>query len=113
MPAPDPALVEALLARIRKRCRPGLWSQGATLARAGAVVIESTDADEMLLRVRAPGRVVSPTVVLYPAGDEWECDCPSRVSPCEHVAAAAIALGPREGEPAAAPPPAATFARVG
>ncbi len=112
MPAPDPAQVGALIARIRKRCRPGLWSQGMALARAGAVVLESADADEMSLRVRAPGRVVPPTVVLYPSGDEWECDCPSRVNPCEHVAAAAIALGPREGE-AVAPPAAADTARVG
>ncbi len=67
----------------------------------------------MLLRVRAPGRVVPPTVVLYPAGDEWECDCPSRVNPCEHVAAAAIALGPQETGSRPAPLPAAEWAHVG
>jgi hypothetical protein len=82
-----------LLASIRKRCKSGLWSQGVTLARAGGVAVESQTAEEVVLRVRAPGRPVAPTVVLYPTENEWECDCPSRVSPCEHVAAAAIVLG--------------------
>ena len=70
------------------------------LARAGGVAVESRGAEEIVLRVRSPGRVVAPTVVLYPTENEWECDCPSRVSPCEHVAAAAIALPrrPRETE---------------
>ncbi len=78
-----------------------------------------------MLRVRAPGRVVPPTVVLYPTENEWECDCPSRVSPCEHVAASAIVLGEAQasaetgaetgaGTGAAATAPAAALgARVG
>jgi hypothetical protein len=109
-PAPSPAL-EALLASIRRRCKSGLWSQGVTLARGGAVTVESSSAEEIVLRVRAPGRVVAPTVVLYPTENESECDCPSRMSPCEHVAAAAIFLStPREAGAAPAPRP---VARVG
>ena len=106
---------DALLASIRKRCKSGLWSQGVSLARAGVVAIESQSPEEIVLRVRAPGRVVPPTVVLYPTENEWECDCPSRVSPCEHVAAAAIVLGEPKGdaEATAAAPSAALGARVG
>ncbi len=106
---------DSLIASIRKRCKSGLWSQGVSLARAGAVAVESQSGEEIVLRVRAPGRVVPPTVVLYPTENEWECDCPSRVSPCEHVAAAAIVLGePKgEGEVAAKTPSAALGARVG
>jgi uncharacterized Zn finger protein len=87
----DPKLT-ALIASVRRRCKPGLWSQGVTLARAGAVTIESRSAEEIVLRVRSPGRIVAPTAVLYPTENETECDCPARVSPCEHVAAAVIAL---------------------
>jgi superfamily II DNA or RNA helicase len=113
--------LDALLTSIRKRSKPALWSQGVTLARAGAVAVESRTDEEIVLRVRAPGRVVPPTVVLYPTENEWECDCPSRVSPCEHVSAAAIVLGEaRSDGPQAAsdggdrPAPAATLgARVG
>src|SRR3712207_3508441 len=85
-----------LLEEIRKAARPGIWSTGVNLARAGAVSQQSQSATERVLRVKAPGRAVQPTVTLYPGegpGDEaWECDCPSRVDPCEHVVAAAIAL---------------------
>ena len=75
MPAPAPSTVlDALLASIRRRCKPELWSQGVSLARAGAVTVESTSAEEIVLRVRAPGRVVAPTVVLYPTENESEFD---------------------------------------
>src|SRR6185295_16941897 len=87
----DPKL-SALIASVRRRCKPGLWSQGVTLARAGAVTIESRTPEEIVVRVRSPGRIVAPTAVLYPTENETECDCPSRMNPCEHVAAAAIAL---------------------
>jgi superfamily II DNA or RNA helicase len=102
MSTPPTNALESLLASIRRACRSGLWSQGVTLARDSAVAVESRDAEEIVLRVRAPGRAVPPTVVLYPTENEWECDCPSRVSPCEHVAAAAIALGVQEADTAAA-----------
>ena len=65
----DPQLT-ALIASVRRRCKPGLWSQGVTLARAGAVTVESTSPEEIVLRVRAPGRVVAPTAVLYPTENE-------------------------------------------
>ena len=102
MPPAGPSLT-TLVASIRRNCRPGLWSQGVTLARAGGVTVESQSAEEIVLRVRSPGRVVAPTVVLYPTETEWECDCPSRVSPCEHVAATAIALTAPADETAVAP----------
>ncbi|HEY2729268.1 MAG TPA: DEAD/DEAH box helicase [Polyangia bacterium] len=62
------------------------------LARAAAVLVTSQDEEEIVARVRSPGRTVAPTVVLYPGEREWDCDCGGRVNPCEHVAAAAISL---------------------
>jgi len=117
MAAEDPKLA-ALIASVRRRCKPGLWSQGVTLARNGAVTVESRTVEEIVLRVRSPGRVVAPTAVLYPTENETECDCPSRVSPCEHVAAAVIALSAAEaGEAGGESAPAAVQrparARVG
>ena len=84
--------VQKLLETVRKSALPGLWSQGVSLAREGAVLVESSTDDEVTVRVRAPGRAIAPTVVLYPGDDEWACDCGSKVDPCAHVAAAAIAL---------------------
>ena len=91
---PDP--LTKLLASLRRSCKAGLWSSGVNLVRAGAVAVESRNDEEIVLRVRSPGRAVAPTVVLYPGENEWDCDCPGRVRPCEHLAAAAIALGQDE-----------------
>src|SRR4051794_19217438 len=81
-----------LLEAIRSEAKPGIWSTGVNLSRAGAVALQSETSGELELRVRAAGRVVPVTVVLYPKDEAWECDCPSRVDPCEHVVAAAIAV---------------------
>ncbi|MEW5852269.1 MAG: DEAD/DEAH box helicase [Myxococcota bacterium] len=89
-----------LLEAIRKAARPGIWSTGVNLARAGAVALQSRSAREVELRVRAPGRAVAPTVVLYPESEAWECDCPSRMDPCEHSVAAAISLQQSEQQEA-------------
>src|SRR4051812_24153535 len=81
----------ALHDAVRQESKPGLWSQGVKLARAGAVAIESRTAQEVVLRVRT-SRPVPYTVVVYPGDLAWECNCDGRIDPCEHVCAAAIAL---------------------
>lgn len=80
-----------LLEAVRSEAKPGVWSNGVKLARAGAAVQESADANEIVLRVKG-SRPVPWTVVLYPKDDAWECNCPSPVDPCEHSVAAAITL---------------------
>jgi superfamily II DNA or RNA helicase len=86
------------------------------LVRAGAVAVESRDDEEIVLRVRAQGRAVPAQVVLYPGEDEWDCDCPGRQRPCEHLAASGIALSQEEADGAAEEKPvqssAETWARV-
>jgi superfamily II DNA or RNA helicase len=77
---------------VRKAAKAGTWSAAVKLARAGAVLVESREDEEIVARVRSPGRAVAATVVLYPGENEWDCDCGGRISPCEHVAAAAIFL---------------------
>ncbi len=86
-----PSMSTDLLAAVRKACLPALWSRGVTWAREGAVSLTEAKTQELTLRVRERGRAVSPTVILYPEDREWDCDCDSKVSPCAHVAAAAIA----------------------
>ena len=96
MSADAAALVESL----RKAAPAGIWSSGVKLSRADAVAVESQDAEEVVLRVRAPGRPVAPTVVLYPGQRDWDCDCPGRMRPCEHIVAAALVLAQAGDKPA-------------
>ena len=112
MTADAPPKTNALVDAIRKGAPAGIWSSGVKLARAEAVAIESRDGSEVVLRVRTPGRPVAPTVVLYPNDLDWDCDCPGRVRPCDHIVAAALSLA--EGADRAAKPAAATtsWARI-
>ncbi|HEX7499869.1 MAG TPA: SWIM zinc finger family protein, partial [Polyangia bacterium] len=93
-----PTEIAKLVASLRRATKAGVWSAGVNLVRAGAVTMESRGDEEIVLRVRAQGRAVPAQVVLYPGQDEWDCDCPGRMRPCEHLAAAAIALGQAEGD---------------
>src|SRR6185295_6996009 len=109
---PGACCAAMLLDSIRAEAKPGIWANGVNLARAGAVAVQERSGKEIVLRVRAPGRAVPWTVVLYPEDDAWECDCPGKFDPCEHCVAAAIAL--QQGESQAAPLPSAEarWARV-
>ncbi len=89
-----------LLEAIRKEAKSALWATGVNLARAGAVVLQGKNGEELELRVKVTGRAVPWTVVLIPSMESWECNCPSRVDPCEHCVAAAIALQKSESEDA-------------
>lgn len=82
--------MNSLLEAVRKACPPGLYTQGVNLARDGAVIVEESSPAEITLRVRSPGSVVAPTVVLFVKDGEWGCDCGGKFDPCQHVAAAAI-----------------------
>ena len=84
--------IDDLLKAIRESCSPGTWSRGVQLARAGQVVGEEDDGDEIALRVATKGGLVSPQVVLFPDDEDWTCECNSREDACAHVAACAIAL---------------------
>jgi superfamily II DNA or RNA helicase len=104
--------IAKLAASLRRACKPGVWSAGVNLVRAGAVTVESRSDEEIVLRVRAQGRAVAAQVVLYPGQDEWECDCPGRMRPCDHLAASAIALSQAEGDGTGEAKPVQTSADV-
>jgi superfamily II DNA or RNA helicase len=83
--------MQRFLEAVRKATLPAIWSQGVKLARDGAVTRVAATKTEIILRVRAPGHAIAPTVTLYIEDDEWSCDCGGKVDPCAHVAAAVIA----------------------
>ncbi|MGQ0505611.1 MAG: SWIM zinc finger family protein, partial [Myxococcaceae bacterium] len=104
--------IDPLVETIRKEAKSGIWSNGVNLARAGKVVLESRTDAELVLRIRAPGRPVPWTAVLYPNDDAWECDCPSKVDPCEHVVAAVLTVQQAQTQAVPVAVAAERFARV-
>jgi superfamily II DNA or RNA helicase len=82
----------ALYDAVKDECRSGLWAQGVGLARDRAVTAAGESGGGWSFRVKAVGQAVAPTVTLHPEHAAWDCDCGSRIDPCPHVAAAAIAV---------------------
>ena len=85
-------LIQPLFVAVRKECSAPVWSKGVQLARGDGVLPERATDEEMVFRVVVDGRRINPTVTLWPADQEWSCDCDSKVDPCEHVAATVIAI---------------------
>ncbi len=84
--------IQTLFEAVREACSPGAWSRGVELTRSDSVNGERASETEIAIRVSTRGGLICPLVTLYPADPDWDCDCSSRESPCEHVAAAVIAL---------------------
>ena len=84
--------VQTLFEAVREACSSGAWSRGVELSRSDCVTGERANATEVAIRISTRGGLVCPLVTLYPAEDDWDCECASRENPCEHVAAAVIAL---------------------
>jgi len=84
--------VQTRFETVREAGSSGAWSRGVELSRSDCVSGERADAKEVAIRISTRGGLVCPLVTLYPAEDDWDCECASRENPCEHVAAAVIAL---------------------
>ena len=84
--------MQSLFDAVRESASRQAWSRGVELARANAVTAERIDAREAQLRVAVPGAPVARLVTLLLDADAWSCECPGPEDPCEHVAAAVIAL---------------------
>lgn len=77
---------------VQDACPRAVWSRGVSLARAEAVSVEERSPESLTLRVVTRKGLDAPQVTLHPADEDWECSCTSPEDPCEHVAAAVIAL---------------------
>ena len=97
--------INALFEAVHTASSSSSWSRGVELARAGAVHGERDDGEEVVLRVATRGGLVSPTVRLFLNDEDWDCDCRTRATACEHVAASVIALRQARSEGQALPTP--------
>jgi superfamily II DNA or RNA helicase len=105
--------MQALFEEIRENCSATIWSRGVELSRAGAVITESSDDEEIILKVATRQGMAYATVTLWPADEDWSCDCKSPDPACAHVAAAAISLRQANRQGAAAPKPRMVPGKIG
>ncbi|ETX00050.1 MAG: helicase [Candidatus Entotheonella factor] len=105
--------MQALFEEIRENCSPAIWSRGVELSRAGAVVTEAADDEEIILKVATRQGMAYATVTLWPAEEDWLCDCKSPEPACAHVAAAAIALRQAKSKGMDAPQPKMAPGKIG
>jgi superfamily II DNA or RNA helicase len=105
--------LQKLFEAVRKACPPAIWSRGIELTRADAVVGEGVEDDAVVFHVSTRGGMICPKVTLYPEDLEWDCDCPSRETVCEHIAAAVIAWRRSRDEGSGLPEPRRATGRVG
>jgi superfamily II DNA or RNA helicase len=105
--------MQALFAAVREACSPRIWSRGVELSRAGAVIGEHADGEEIVLKVATQVGMAYATVTLWPEDEEWSCDCKSPEMACAHVAAAVIALRRAGQEGKAMPTPKTPPGRIG
>ncbi len=92
--------LQTLFEAVQEACPRAVWSRGVSLARADAVSVEERTADSISLRVVMRKGLDAPQVTLHPDDEDWECTCNSPDDPCDHVAAAIIAMrrAKKEGE---------------
>jgi len=105
--------MQSLFEEVRENCSPGTWSRGVELSRAGAVIAEDTHDEELILKVATRQGMAYATVTLWPADDDWSCDCKTNEAACAHVAAAVIALRRAQQAGQIAPTPKAVPGKVG
>ncbi|MBW2275047.1 MAG: DEAD/DEAH box helicase [Deltaproteobacteria bacterium] len=84
--------MQEFLKAVREACGAAVWSRGVELARANAVLGEREENGEVALRVSTKGGMIAPRVTLHLDDEDWECSCGGAEDPCEHIAAATIAL---------------------
>lgn len=98
---------------IREESSAAIWSKGVNLAREGAVVGEDETAEEIRFKVSIRGRTIGFRVSLFIEDEDWSCDCEGKNDPCEHVAAAIIALKRAKESGKALPKPRVSSKQVG
>jgi len=80
----------SLLEDIRAAASERAWSRGGQLARGGSVIpVGTPSAEEQQYKVVVPGASRPFDVYLWPADEDWGCDCGGPET-CIHVCAAAI-----------------------
>jgi len=87
--------MKKFLDALKEECLAGVWSKGVQASR-NLKSIEKTSLDgnsgELRFKVTTPERILAFEVTLWPEEQDAHCNCGSKVEPCHHIVAAALAF---------------------
>jgi superfamily II DNA or RNA helicase len=100
--------LESYLNWLKEETLPGVWSKGVHASRS-AKSIERTavspDQKELRFKMLTPERPLALEITLWIAEQDAHCNCGSKVEPCHHIVAVALAhANDTAVDPASAPP---------
>jgi hypothetical protein len=104
--------VQGVFEAIRESAERSTWSRAVEINRSGTVVGTQADGQHVVLDVSPAGALTSRSVTLYVEDEDWSCDCGGEDDPCEHVAAAVIALKRARGAGKLLPEAPSSLARI-
>ncbi len=80
---------------LKEECLPGVWSKGVQASRVLNSIRKTSPegvSEELRFKVTTAERILAFEVTLWPEDQDAHCNCGSKVEPCHHIVAAALAL---------------------
>ena len=83
------------LTYLKEECLPGVWSKGVALSRNSKSIERVSNPDEkseMKFKIQTTERMLAFQVTIWPKDNDSHCNCGSKIEPCHHVVAIALAV---------------------
>ena len=80
---------------LKEECLPGVWSKGIALSRNSKsieLVSSPEEKNELKFKIQTTERMLAYQVTLWPKDNDSHCNCGSKIEPCHHVVAIALAI---------------------
>ncbi len=87
--------MEDFLEWLKEEVLPGVWSKGVALSRNSKSVEKISppaEKNELKFKIQTTERLLAFQVTLWPKEQDAHCNCDSKIEPCHHVVAVALAL---------------------
>jgi SNF2 family DNA or RNA helicase len=90
---PDDQGLNDFVEWLKEETLPGVWSKGVQFSRAvNSIEFLSNEKDEWKFKIKTQERLLAFTVTLWITDQDSHCNCGSKVEPCHHIVAVAIAM---------------------
>lgn len=78
---------------LKEETLPGVWSKGVQLSRAvNSIEYLSNEKDEWKFKIKTQERLLAFSVTLWIGDQDSHCNCGSKIEPCHHIVAVALAM---------------------